>query len=238
MAEIKIAAEARTEFGKGAARRIRRDDKVPAVMYGHGTDPVHITLPGHDLMLALKTANALLAIELDGDSQLALPKQVQRDPIKGFIEHADLILVRRGEKVTVDVPLVIVGQPAPETLITVDHQTIELEAEATHIPGSVEVNIDGLGVGTQILAKDLELPRGSTLVLDAEALVINFSAAPTAEEVEAELAEAEAEVGIEHDLSDEELEAEAAAATDEADGEPGADAGDTDDAGAGDSSKE
>ncbi|MEJ7774196.1 MAG: 50S ribosomal protein L25/general stress protein Ctc [Nocardioidaceae bacterium] len=237
-AEVKIQAESRTEFGKGAARRIRRDDKVPAVLYGHGTAPVHITLPGHDLMLALKTANALLSIELDGDSQLALPKQVQRDPIKGFIEHADLILVRRGEKVTVDVPLVIVGQPAPETLITVDHQTIELEAEATHIPGSVEVNIDGLGVGTQILAKDLELPRGSTLVLDAEALVINFSAAPTAEEVEAELAEAEAEVGIEHDLSDEELEAEAAAATDEADGEPGADAGDTDDAGAGDSSKE
>ena len=240
MSESKIQAESRTEFGKGAARRIRRADKVPAVLYGHGTDPVHITLPGHDTMLALKHggANALLSIDLGGTSQLALPKQVQRDPIKGFIEHADLILVRRGEKVTVDVPLVIVGQPAPETLITVDHQTIELEAEATHIPGSVEVNIDGLGVGTQILAKDLELPRGSTLVLDAEALVINFSAAPTAEEVEAELAEAEAEVGIEHDLSDEELEAEAAAVTDEAAGEPGADAGDTDDAGAGDSSKE
>ena len=111
--EVKIQAESRTEFGKGAARRIRRADKVPAVLYGHGTDPVHITLPGHDLMLALKTANALLSIELDGDSQLALPKQVQRDPIKGFIEHADLIIVRRGEKVTVDVPLVLVGEAAP-----------------------------------------------------------------------------------------------------------------------------
>ena len=236
--EVKIQAESRTEFGKGAARRIRRDDKVPAVLYGHGTAPVHITLPGHDLMLALKTANALLSIELEGDSQLALPKQVQRDPIKGFIEHADLILVRQGEKVTVDVPLVIVGHPAPETLITVDHQTIELEAEATHIPGSVEVDIDGLGVGTQILAKDLTLPQGSTLVLDAEALVINFTAAPTAEEVEAELAEAEAEVGIEHDLSDEELEAEAAAAAEEADGEAGGDAGDNGAAGDGDTAKE
>ncbi len=210
-AEVKIKAESRTEFGKGAARRIRRDDKVPAVLYGHGTAPLHITLPGHDLMLALKTANALLSIELDGDSRLALPKQVQRDPIKGFIEHADLILVRRGEKVTVDVPLVLVGQAAPEALVTVDHQTIELEAEATHIPESVEVDIEGLGVGTRIQAKDLTLPEGTTLVLDEEALVVNFIAAPTAEEVEAELAEAEAEVGIEHDVSDEQLEAEAAA---------------------------
>ena len=231
--EVKIVAESRTEFGKGAARRIRRDAKVPAVLYGHGSDPVHITLPGHDLMLALKSANALLAIELDGDSQLALPKQVQRDPIKGFIEHADLILVRRGEKVTVDVPLVLNGEPAPETLVTVDHQTIEIEAEATHIPESVEVDIDGLAVGTQILAKDLVLPEGSTLVLDEEALVVNFTAAPTAEEVEAELAEAEAEVGIEHDLSDEELEAQATEAGDGEDAESGgATAVDSDGAGA------
>ncbi len=173
------------------------------------------------LALALKTANALLSIELDGDSQLALPKQVQRDPIRGFIEHADLILVRRGEKVTVDVPLVLVGQAAPEALVTVDHQTIELEAEATHIPESVEVDIEGLGVGTQIQAGDLKLPQGSTLVLDAEALVVNFIAAPTAEELEAELAEAEAEVGIEHDVSDAELEAAAADAADGAEGATG-----------------
>ncbi len=202
--EVKIHAESRTEFGKGAARRIRRADKVPAVLYGHGTDPVHITLPGHDLMLALKTANALLSIEIDGDSQLALPKQVQRDPIKGFIEHADLILVRRGEKVTVDVPVVLVGEAAPETLVQVDHNVIPLEAEATHIPSAVEVDIEGCEVGTQILAKDLKLPAGSTLALDEDALIVNFSAAPTAEDLEAELAEAEAEVGIEHDLSDEE----------------------------------
>ena len=225
--EVKLKAESRTTFGKGAARRIRREDKVPAVLYGHGTDPVHITLPGHDLMLALKTANALLSIELEGDSQLALPKQVQRDPIKGFIEHADLILVRRGEKVTVDVAIVLNGAPAPETLVTLDHQTVQIEAEATHIPESIEVDIEGLQVGTQILAKDLTLPPGSILVLDEEALVVNFTAAPTAEEVEAELAEAEAEVGIEHDLSDEELEAQAAesaeGADDESDSGPGGD---------------
>ena len=199
MPEVKIHAEPRNEFGKGAARRIRRESKVPAVLYGHGTDPVHVTLPGHDLMLALKTANALLSIELNGDSQLALPKQVQRDPIKGFIEHADLILVRRGEKVTVDVPLVLIGEAAPDALVTVDHNVIPLEAEATHIPSGVEVDIEGREVGTQIFAKDLVLPEGATLALDEEALIVNFSAAPTAEDLEAELAEAEAEAGIERE---------------------------------------
>ena len=197
--EVKIQAEPRTEFGKGAARRIRRSSKVPAVLYGHGTDPVHITLPGHDLMLALKTANALLSIELDGTSQLALPKQVQRDPIKGFIEHADLILVRKGERVTVDITVVLVGEAAPDTLVTVDHNTVALEADATALPESIEVDIEGLQVGSQILAKDLKLPAGSTLVLDAEALIVNITGAPTAEELEAELEEAEAELGIEHD---------------------------------------
>jgi large subunit ribosomal protein L25 len=218
--EVKIQAEPRTEFGKGAARRIRRADKVPAVLYGHGTDPVHITLPGHDLMLALKTANALLSIELDGDSQLALPKQVQRDPIKGFIEHADLILVRSGEKVTVDVPVILVGEAAPDVLVTLDHTVVPLEAEATHIPSSVEVDIEGREVGNPVLAKDLRLPAGSTLALDEEALIVNFIAAPTAEDLEAELAEAEAEAGIEHDLSEEELAAKAEAERAEPEGAP------------------
>jgi large subunit ribosomal protein L25 len=197
--EVKIQAEPRTEFGKGAARRIRRADKVPAVLYGHGSDPVHITVPGHDLMLALKTANALLSIELNGDSQLALPKQVQRDPIKGFIEHADLLIVRRGEKVTVEVQVAIVGEAAPDTFVTVDHQTVPIEAEATAIPQSIEVNVDGLEVGTQIHAGDLELPAGASLAIDPEALIVNISAATTAEELEADLAEAEAELGIEHE---------------------------------------
>ncbi|MCA1480727.1 50S ribosomal protein L25/general stress protein Ctc, partial [Bradyrhizobium sp. NBAIM08] len=197
--EVKIAAESRTEFGKGAARRIRRDNKVPAVLYGHGADPVHITLPGHDLMLALKTANALLSIEFDGKSELALPKQVQRDPIKGFIEHADLIIVRKGEKVTVDIPLVFVGDAEPDTLVNVDTNTISLEADATALPSSVEVSVEGLTIGDHILAKDLNLPEGSTLAGDEEALIVNITAAPTAADLEADLAEAEADLGIEHD---------------------------------------
>jgi large subunit ribosomal protein L25 len=213
--EVTIHAEPRNEFGKGAARRIRRASKVPAVLYGHGTDPVHVSLPGHDLMLALKTANALLSIELDGSSQLALPRQVQRDPIKGFIEHADLLIVSRGEKVTVDVQVHLVGAAAADTLVVTEHTTISLEAEATHIPESVEVSIEGLPVGSQILAKDIRIPEGSTLQLDPEALVVNITAAPSIEEVEAELAEAEAEVGIERDESDESI-----AAAEEAAAEP------------------
>jgi len=201
--EVTIIAEARTEFGKGAARRIRRADKIPAVLYGHGTDPVHITLPGHETLLALRTANALLSIELDGGSQLALPKQVQRDPIKRTIEHVDLVLVRRGEKVTVDVAVVLQGEAAPEALVDLVASTVSIEAEATHIPTEVFVSIEGLPVGTQITAGDLQLPEGSTLSgLDPEALIVNLTAAPTAAQVEAELAEAEAEVGIEPTLAD------------------------------------
>jgi large subunit ribosomal protein L25 len=225
MTETKLQAESRTEFGKGAARRIRRAHLVPAVLYGHGTDPIHITLPGHDTMLALKHggANALLSIELDGTSQLALPKQVQRDPIKGFLEHLDLIIVRKGEKVTVDVPVHTVGDAASETLVTIEHSTVSVEAEATHLPESIEVSIEGAEVGTQILAQDLPLPSGSTLHTDAETLVVNVTAAPTAEEVEEELAEAEAEAGIERDESeDEAAEAgeEAASGSDEDQAEP------------------
>jgi len=200
VAEIKIAAEARTEFGKGAARRIRRADKVPAVLYGSGIDPVHITLPGHELALALKHgANALLSVELDGDSQLAIPKQVQRDALKGFIEHADLLVVKKGQKVTVDVPINVTGEAVPEALVVTENATVSLEAEATHIPESIEVSIEGAEIGTQVLAKDLVLPAGSTLAVDEDHMIINIVAAPTAAEVEAELAEAEAEAGIEHD---------------------------------------
>ena len=203
MPEVTIIAEARTEFGKGAARRIRRADKIPAVLYGHGTDPVHITLPGHETLLALRTANALLSIQLDGGSQLALPKQVQRDPIKRTIEHVDLVLVRRGEKVTVDVAVVLQGEASPEALVDLVAASVSLEAEATHIPTEVVVSIEGLPVGTQITAGDLQLPEGSTLSgLDPEALVVNLTAAPTAAQIDAELAEAEAEVGIEPTLAD------------------------------------
>ena len=219
-ADSNITAESRTEFGKGAARRIRRADKVPAVLYGHGTDPVHITLPGHDTMLALKHggANALLTITLDGAEQMALPKQIQRDPIRGFLEHLDLLIVRKGEKVTVEIPVHLVGEADPDALVVTEISTITVEAEATHIPEYVEVSIEGAKVGDQILAKDLTVPSGSTVLLDDEALVINVTHAPTAAEVEEELAEAEAEVGIERDESEEEA-AEAAEGEESAEGE-------------------
>ena len=221
MSEVKIQAESRTEFGKGAARRIRRADKVPAVLYGHGGEPVHITLPGHDIMLALKHGgmNALMTIDVEGNSQLALPKQVQRDPIKGFIEHVDLILVRKGEKVFVEIPVHVVGDPAADTLVVTEHSSVNVEAEATHIPEYVEVSVEGAEVGTQILAKDLELPSGSTLHLDEDTLIVNVTHAPTAQEVEEELAEAEAEVGIEHEVSEEEAAAEEPTAAEGAEGE-------------------
>jgi large subunit ribosomal protein L25 len=195
--EVKLTAELRTEFGKGAARRIRRAHKVPAVLYGHGTAPIHIALPGHETLLALRTANALLSIEVNGSSQLALPKQVQRDPLKHTIEHVDLVIVRRGEKVTVDVPVHVEGEAGPETLVVVDHNSIPIEAEATNIPQRIVVSVEGLPPGTQILARDLQLPLGSTVDLDPETLIVNITNAPTAEAVEAELAEAEAEAGIE-----------------------------------------
>jgi large subunit ribosomal protein L25 len=195
--EVKLIAELRTEFGKGAARRIRRADKVPAVLYGHGTDPIHIALPGHEPLLALRTANALLSIEVDGSSQLALPKQVQRDPLRHTIEHVDLVIVRRGEKVTVDVAIHLVGEAGPDTLVVVDHNTVPVEAEATQIPTQIVVSIEELPPGTQILARDLQLPDGSSVDLDPETLIVNITNAPTAEALEAELAEAEAEAGIE-----------------------------------------
>jgi large subunit ribosomal protein L25 len=200
VAEVKIQAESRTEFGKGAARRIRRDNKVPAVLYGHGTDPVHITLPGHDTMLALKTANALLLIEVEGsESLLALPKQVQRDPIKGFIEHVDLVIVKRGEKVQVEIAVHVEGEAISGTLVVTEAQTILVEAEATHIPDGVTVSVEGLDAGAQIHASDLTLPQGTTLAIEPDTLIINVTAGATAEQLEAELATAEADAGIERD---------------------------------------
>jgi large subunit ribosomal protein L25 len=202
VAEVKIQAEARTEFGKGAARRIRRDNKVPAVLYGHGSDPVHITLPGHDTMLALKTANALLMIEVEGgESHLALPKQVQRDPLKGFIEHVDLVIVRRGEKVQVEVAVHLEGEAVSDALVVTEHASVLVEAEATHIPESITVSIEGLEIGAQIHASDLTLPAGATLAIEPDTLIVNVTAQPTAEQVEGELADAEAEAGIERDES-------------------------------------
>ena len=203
----KIKAEARTEFGKGAARRIRRENKVPAVIYGHGNDPIHVTLPGHATMMALKHggANALLELEIDGKTQLALTKQVQVEPIKRLLEHIDFVAVKRGEKVTVDVPVHVVGEAARETLVVTETATIQLEAEATHIPEYIEVDIDGAPAGTMIHASDLKLPSGATLLLDPETLVVNVTAQVSAEALEAELEEAEAEAGIERDETDKDV---------------------------------
>lgn len=218
MTDLTLNAEKRSQFGKGAARKIRRDHKIPAVMYGHGADPIHITLPGHATMMALKNPNALLTIVIDGDEQLALAKDVQRDAIKPVIEHVDLVVVRKGEKVVVDVPLHIEGEAAPETVVTVDHSTIQLEAEATDIPESVTVSIEGLAAGTQILAKDLVMPAGATLVLDDEALVINITQMISEAALDAELAEAEDAAGIEQEEPDA-VSAEAPAGAASADGE-------------------
>ena len=203
----KIATEARTEFGKGAARRIRRDDKIPAVIYGHGNDPIHVILPGHQTMMALKHggANALLALDIDGSEQLALTKDVQVDPIRRVIEHVDFVAVTRGEKVTVDVPVHVVGDAGPDTLVVTENAVVSVEAEATHIPEFFEVSVEGAPAGTQVLAKDLDLPSGTTLLADEDLLIVNVTEQISAEALEAELAEAEAEAGIEHEPSTEEI---------------------------------
>ncbi len=192
MSEIKLPAERRTAFGKGAARKNRRDHKIPAVLYGHGTDPVHITLPGHETQMALKTANALLSIDLEGTAQLALAKDVQRDPIKPIIEHIDLVIVRKGEKVTVDVQVHVEGDAAPDTIVTVESQTVELLVEATNIPANVVVNVEGLEAGSQIHAGAIELPAGAELASDPDTLVVNVSATMSQAELDAELGEGEA----------------------------------------------
>jgi large subunit ribosomal protein L25 len=216
----KITAEPRTEFGKGAARRIRREDKVPAVIYGHGEAPVHVTLPGHDTWIAIKHggANALLDLQIEGKTQLALTKQVQVDPITRVIEHIDSVAVKRGEKVHVDVPIHLVGEAGPDTLVVTENTVVSIEAEATHIPEYFELSIEGAEVGTLIHASDLDIPSGSTLLSDPELLIVNVTQQISEEALEAELEEAEAEVGIEREDSDEEAaEAEAAEGqTDEA----------------------
>jgi large subunit ribosomal protein L25 len=186
--EVHIAAEPRTEFGKGPARRERRAGKVPAVLYGHGGDPRHITLPGHEVLLALRTANVLIRLEgLSGGSELALPKAVQRDAIRGTVEHVDLILVRSGEKVTVEIPINVTGDVAPDGMLDQQLVQISLEAEATTIPPGIDVDVEGMAVGTTVTAGDLTLPSGVSLAVEADILVLHVVAAPTAEQMEADL---------------------------------------------------
>jgi len=186
--EVHIAATSRTEFGKGAARRERRAGRVPAVLYGHGTQPRHVSLPGHDVLLALRTPNVLIRLDgLSSGSELALPKAVQRDPIKGTVEHVDLILVRSGEKVTVDIPVTVTGEVAPDGLLDQQLVQISVEADATRIPPGIEVDVEGMAIGASVHAGDLTLPRGVTLEVEPEILVLHVIAAPTAAQIDADL---------------------------------------------------
>ena len=190
MPEVKITAEPRTEFGKGPARQIRRYGRVPAVLYGHHSEPMHMTLPGHEVLMAMRTPNVLIRLEgLPGGAQLALPKAIQRDPIKGWVEHLDLLHVRRGEKVTVDVPVTVVGEVAPGGLLDQQLVQVEVKAEATRIPGAIEVSVECMQGGFAVHAGDLTQPSGVTLEEDPGLLVVHVIAAPTAAEIEAELGE-------------------------------------------------
>ncbi len=188
MPEVHIAATPRTEFGKGAARRERRANRVPAILYGHGAATRHISLPGHDVLLALRTANVLIRIDgLPGGSQLALPKAVQRNPIKGTVEHVDLIVVRHGEKVTVDVPVVVSGEVVADGMLDQQLVQISVQAEATAIPPSIEVDVEGMAIGVSVTAGDLKLPAGVTLDSEPDLLVLHIIPAPTAAQLEADL---------------------------------------------------
>lgn len=185
--ENKVVAETRTSFGKGFARRLRAAGKIPAVIYGHGTDPVHVALPGHQVSLIIRRANALLDLEVDGTSQLALVKDVQRDPVQQIIEHIDLLVVKKGEKVAIDLPVVVTGESFAGTIVALDAATLAVEAEATHIPENVEVSVEGLEEGAHITAADVKLPKGVTLVADPETLVVAISvpAAPAEDDTAA-----------------------------------------------------
>jgi large subunit ribosomal protein L25 len=191
----KVVADNRESFGKGAARKLRATGKIPAVVYGHGTEPRHIALPAHQVGLILRKANAVLDLQIEGKSQLALVKDVQKDPVHQVIEHLDLIVIKKGEKVQVEVPVHVEGETAPGTIADLDQHTLSLEVEATHIPENVVVNVDGLEEGAQIHAGAIELPKGATLLSDAEALVINVHTpqkADLGEEAEEAAAEGEA----------------------------------------------
>ncbi|MEO8889636.1 MAG: 50S ribosomal protein L25/general stress protein Ctc [Jatrophihabitantaceae bacterium] len=187
MSEVRLSAESRSEFGKGGARRTRRAGKIPAVIYGHGADPRHVSLPAREFTNAIRHggANVLLTLDFDGEEQLAIPKAIQRHAIKGTYDHVDLLAVRLGEKVTIEVPLSVVGALVAGGLLAQEHTAVSIEAEATHLPTEIEVSIEGLGFGTQITAGDLKLPQGSSLIGDPEQVLLIVNEAPTEAELEA-----------------------------------------------------
>ena len=182
MAENHVDADIRTSFGKGAARKLRAAGKIPAVVYGHGAEPLHVAIPAHETTLIARRANALIDLKMTDSQQLVLIKDIQRDPVRQIIEHVDLVIVRKGEKVTVDIAVHIEGEPVSGTMVQLEHNTISVEAEATHIPESVTVNVDGFTEGTQVRASDITLPDGSTLVSAPEMLILTVQQPPKAEE--------------------------------------------------------
>ena len=229
MSEVKISAEPRTEFGKGHARRVRAAHKVPVVLYGHGDKPRHFSLPGHELMMALRhDKNQLLTLETADGDQLALAKVIVRDPLKGFLEHVDLVAVRKGEKVTVEVAITLNGEAGPDTLVDQQTMTLTLEAEATHLPDHVEVSIEGLTAGDKIVASQVELPSGSTLAQDPDSVIVQGLAVVSEAQLEAELSAAEEELGAGA------AGAEAAAAEAEGGDSPATEGSESDKAGEGD----
>ena len=195
--DTKVVAEVRENFGKGYARRLRAAGQIPAVIYGHGTDPVHVSLPGHQVSLLIRRANVVLELDVAGTQQLTLVKDVQKDPVHQIIEHIDLLVVKKGEKIQVDVPVVVVGEPFAGTIANLENTTVLLEVEATHIPQNIEVDVEGLEDGTHITAADLKLPQGSSLVVDPETLIVAVSVPTSALAAEEEIAEADAEVAAE-----------------------------------------
>ena len=195
--DTKVVAEVRENFGKGYARRLRAAGKIPAVIYGHGTDPVHVSLPGHQVSLLIRRANAVLELDVAGTQQLTLVKDVQKDPVHQIIEHIDLLVVKKGEKIQVDEPVVVVGEPFAGTIANLDNATVLLEVEATHIPQNIEVDVEGLEDGVRITAADLTLPQGASLVVDPETLIVAVSVPTAALAAEEEIAEADAEVAAE-----------------------------------------
>ena len=215
MPEVRLSAEPRTEFGKGGARRTRRAGKIPAVIYGHGADPRHVSIPAREFAQALKHGgmNVLLTLNVNGADQLAIPKAIQRHPIKGIFEHVDLLAVRRGEKVTIDVPLQIIGEVVRGGLLAQENMTVSIEAEATNLPSGIEVNIEGVEIGSHITAGDLALPPGATLADDPDQVLLLIQEAPSAEELEAEAAEAASELGIVEEKPEAEREAGAPSET-------------------------
>jgi large subunit ribosomal protein L25 len=217
VSEVRLSAEARTEFGKGGARRTRRAGKIPAVIYGHGADPRHVSLPAREFTNAVRHggANVLLTLDLEGEEQLAIPKAIQRHALKGTFDHVDLLAVRRGEKVTIDVPVTVTGDLVAGGMLATEANTVSVEAEATHLPTGLEVSIEGLGYGSQITAADVPLPSGSTLAGDPAQVLFIVQEAPTEAEIEAETAEAAEELGIVEEAPESES-AEAAGETDEA----------------------